>query len=148
MFAVNINIESLAQSLTSKLEGLDYGRLTREIAYGVKDKMQKRIHVEGKNSQGQEIGKYSLPYLHQRAKHRRGGGQKVILSLTREMENDCQVVPLTEKSYGIGFGNRHNFDKMKWNNKRYGIPIFAMSEEEKKVMRDIIQRYVKELQSS
>ncbi len=187
MFAVNIDIEGLAQSLTSKIEDLDYGRLTREIAFGVKDKMQKRIHVEGKNSKGQEIGKYSDGYMvvrtgnyknkgsknagfytkgknaiydirsrkavkvakkssgsghSMREVYNRNSNRKVILSLTREMENDYQVVPLTAKSYGIGFGNRHNFDKMKWNNKRYGTPIFAMSEEEKKVMRDVIQRHV------
>lgn len=64
-----------------------------------------------------------------RNKYNRTGDTKVILSLTRQMENDYAVVGI-ENGWGIGFTNEHNADKARWNDERYGKKVFTPTEEE------------------
>ncbi len=147
MLVAEVNIEQIAKNLTDRFERVDFDKMTREIAVDVMRRMKTRIHIDGKNSKGSSIGRYSVPYQKKRRERGRKEGAKVVLSFNRQLENDYQIVLLQEGGYGIGFSNPHNMDKMNWNNKRYGTPIFAMSDDEKKAMRDIVKRYVDEVGS-
>lgn len=91
----------------------------RQIALDLIPIIQERIHVQGKAADGNEIGNYSLQYIKIRQRNKRNSDPKVILSLTRQMENDYAVVA-TQRGWGIGFNNQFNLNKAKWNNKRYG----------------------------
>jgi phage gpG-like protein len=51
--------------------------------------------------------------------HNRTADTKVILSLTREMENDMTTLP-TEKGYALGYQNPHNLEKAQWCEATYG----------------------------
>jgi len=64
-----------------------------------------------------------------RAQYHRDSDTSVILSLTRQMENDYAVMP-GELGWGIGFNNSHNFDKANWNDERYGKKVYDLTEEE------------------
>lgn len=64
-----------------------------------------------------------------RNRYNRSADTKVILSLTRQMENDYAVMP-GEVGWGIGFNNSHNADKARWNDKRYGHTVYQLTEEE------------------
>jgi hypothetical protein len=80
-----------------------------------------------------------------RPKYNRGSDTKVILSLTRQMENDMKVSPI-DKGYGIGYSNSHNFDKSQWVEETYygkGVhgKIFTLSPKEIEVVNAIIKQF-------
>jgi len=78
-----------------------------------------------------------------RTRYNRGSDTKVILSLTRQMESDLAIVPV-DNGYGIGYNNSENYNKAIWNEKRYRKEIFAVSEEEMKVVNQIADKYINE----
>lgn len=115
------------QDRLNKLKDRDY--LLRPVATELIPEITKRIHQEGKASDGTEIGTYSNGYLRTREKNKRGKSTKVIVSLTRQLENDWSVVA-TPKGYGIGFLNSFNADKLKWVSDMKGKVIGNLSKAE------------------
>jgi hypothetical protein len=78
-----------------------------------------------------------------RPRYNRGPDTKVILSLTRQMENDMKVIAV-DNGYGIGYSNPHNFDKSQWTEatyKRQG-KIFALSSGETDAVTAIAEKFV------
>lgn len=65
-----------------------------------------------------------------RPKYNRTNDKKVVLSLTRQMENDFGVIA-TENGYGLGYQNDENFKKSQWTEKTYNKKIFDLTESEK-----------------
>lgn len=109
----NLNqvLSNLGQSFASIM---DKNYLLRPVAIEVLPMMTERIHQEGKASDGGQIGTYSNNYLkYARAKAGRGTDTKIIVSLTRQLENNWSVLE-TQKGYGIGFTNPFNADKLRW----------------------------------
>lgn len=109
----NLNqvLSNLGQSFATIF---DKNYLLRPVAIEVLPMMTQRIHQEGKASDGGQIGAYSNNYLkYARAKAGRGKDTKVIVSLTRQLENNWSVLE-TQKGYGIGFTNPFNADKLRW----------------------------------
>jgi hypothetical protein len=78
--------------------------------------------------------------------YNRANESEVILSLTRQMEKDMDATePIKiEGGYGIGFNNDFNYDKAVWNDRRYGKPVYDLTDGEEKLMNDIVERYVDE----
>jgi hypothetical protein len=65
-----------------------------------------------------------------RPKYNRTSETKVICSLTKQLENDWNVIP-TQDGYGIGFLNEINFKKTQWLEQTYPNQfIFALSNSE------------------
>lgn len=91
----------------------------------------------GRFKKGKNVGKNKNAGTHTkggnkgaaRPQHHRSGDTKVILSLTRQMENDYAVVA-GEVGWGIGFNNSHNADKARWNDERYGHKVYDLTKEE------------------
>ncbi len=54
--------------------------------------MKQRIHKDGLAADGNAIGSYSSGYLNYRKNNKRGGDTKIIVSLTRQLENDRSVL--------------------------------------------------------
>lgn len=119
-------LNSLGQSIQ---EILNPNYLLRPVAIEVLPMITQRIHQEGKASDGSEIGQYSNSYLKQREKAGRGESKKVIVSLTRQLENNWSVLETTN-GYGIGFTNSFNADKLRWVEEMKGKPIGSLSAEE------------------
>lgn len=112
--------------------------LLRPVAQEQIRLMHRRIHEEGKASDGMEIGKYSEGYMKIREeKYNRKPDKKVIISLTRQLENDYAVID-TPAGYGVGFNNKFNFDKSKWVQENYGKKIFDMTPKELQAAIDFI----------
>lgn len=103
-------LTSLGQSIQ---EILSPNYLLRPVAIEVLPMITERIHQKGQASDGGEIGQYSNSYLRQREKAGRGKSTKVIVSLTRQLENNWSVME-TQNGYGIGFTNPFNVDKLRW----------------------------------
>ena len=76
-----------------------------------------------------------------RPNYHRSSDTKVIISLTRQLENDYAVLATTN-GYGIGFNNKHNKDKAGWVEETYKKLIFNLSEPEKQYIRERVQELV------
>ncbi|MFT3680702.1 MAG: hypothetical protein QM791_10550 [Ferruginibacter sp.] len=83
-----------------------------------------------------------------RPRYNRTSDTKVILSLTRQMENDMGAGvadPIkTESGYGIGFKNPHNYEKAIENEKRYKKPIWQLSAGEEQIVNEIANQFTQD----
>lgn len=82
-----------------------------------------------------------------RKAYNRTSDTKVILSLTRQMENDlsiCVQNPIqTSYGYAIGYQNDFNYDKLIWNEKRYKKLILSkLSPSEEKTIDLIVNNAI------
>lgn len=119
------------QSIADRLLTLaDRQALLRPVAFDVIALMTDRIHDRGQAADGSQIGEYSNSYLRLREKNKRGQDKKIIVSLTRQLENDWAVIP-TENGYGVGFNNPFNKQKAEWVEGNKGKVIFKLSKEER-----------------
>lgn len=131
---VNTNINSVIGNITEKIKvATNPEYLLRPICFDIIELLSKRIHIDGKNSSGAEIGKYSSSYLKLRERNNRTEGRKVVISLTRQLENDYAVIA-TDKGYGVGFNNRINREKVNWVQDKYGR-IFGLTTDELNYVR-------------
>ena len=142
MASVNVNIaQTLAEvkSIFDLLRDREY--LLRPLAIETIANIKERIHEQGRASDGGKIGQYSSGYMRQREKNNRGKSTEVIVSLTRQLENDYQVLG-TVRGYAIGFSNPHNFDKSQWVEKNQGKIIFNTTAQEKEYILDRAEELV------
>ena len=117
------------------------GDMLRAVSLSMLPIVHDRIHIEGKAADGAGIGTYSKTYLkYTRPKNNRSNDPKVILSLTRQMENDFSVVATSGK-YGLGFKNDLNFDKATWAEQTYGKKIYALTNSERETTIKAAQEY-------
>ena len=144
MITFSSNSAQVLGALIQKIrEGFQMEKLTRAAASAVLPELRKRVHVDGQDSRNTPIGEYSDAYLKVREKKNRGTSTKVILSLTRQMENDLHALP-GEKGWGIGYLNEFNAMKARENEKRYRSKILTdLSESERKIVFDVINEEVK-----
>lgn len=140
---IKSNIVHVGQQIRDKLGALTDETILRPVMFGLVDLMTQRIHIEGEDSSGNQIGTYSKGYLRTRAKANRKEGSKVVISLTRQLEN-AWTVEATPKGYGIGFLNQHNYDKSQWVEATYKKPIFELTQKEREYAVDYISDLVKE----
>lgn len=152
------NIKEVSTRLAGKLKSLQPGgeandKMIREVAITEAALMRERIHEKGQDASGAQIGTYTPAYLKVRVnKHNRTADPRVILSLTRQTENDFTSGPQnpdptkTNKGYGIGYKNPENFNKSQWCEETYGKPIFQFTTQEREnipvIVRDFINRRV------
>lgn len=130
-----IDISRKLTSLSS-----DKDQYMRAVVFGLVGEVRQRIHVKGLKADGSRIGEYKNSYLKKREKENRGRDTKVILSLTRQMEQD--FVPVSENDqYGLGFNNDTNFDKATWMEERFPN-TYNLSEEETEMAEQVITDYL------
>jgi hypothetical protein len=204
MISVSTNINVIVKAKLEQIQALKSNpdAILRAVAMAVLPEMKRRVHVDGKDSSGSQIGNYSKGYMVVRtgnyrdaAKHKKGdkAGQykekkkageagkyvdrirlsnkeygiftgyektgtnrpvynrttdpKVVLSLTRQMENDLNVVP-SGNGYGIGYLNPDNFKKAVWCEETYKKKILTkLTKEEvelaKKTAIEFLPEYLK-----
>jgi phage gpG-like protein len=146
IMTIKTNIGQVTQALAEKIKVLqDVDYLLRPVAFGLIDKMTQRIHNEGRGSDGGEIGQYSNTYLQQRQRkpYNRTGDRKIIVSLTRQLENDWSVIAV-DKGYGIGFKNPFNLQKLRWVEEGKGKKIGDLTQDEEKYVVDYLNELVSE----
>lgn len=147
MLRIETNMDVIVDKVAFKMSSIDIDKMTRLQATSLMAKMRKRIHVEGKASDGQPIGSYSQSYLkYVRPKYGRKEGSKVVLSLTRAMENGMILFPITNGT-AIGYATPELFQRAKWQEKRsaYGKrAIFSPTSDEKALVQEIGNNYIKE----
>ncbi len=198
MITVTTNISVIIKAKLDQIKALkdNPDPILRTVALAVLPEMKFRVHVDGKDSSGGQIGTYSPGYLklrtgnyknaekfskgakqgqnknagtfteasikldkktgvfsdkvgQDRPKYNRSADPKVILSLTRQMENDMTVVP-SGNGYGIGYLNPDNFKKATYCEATYDKKILTkLTKEEKELAKktatDFLPEYLKTL---
>lgn len=120
-------------------------KLMRIMAFNILALMKLRIFTQGRKADGNAIGEYSDKYLQVRQKqYNRTGDRKIILSLTRQMENDLKVDKLPNGEWGIGLSNAANDAKADANEQRFGA-VFALTADEEAQMEVVISEELKRL---
>lgn len=137
------NLGVITADIAAGLQKLaDKEYIPRLVAFDIIDVMTMRIHERGLASDGAPIGTYSKDYLSLRQrKYERNSDPKVIVSLTRQLENDWSVIA-TDDGYGIGFKNPINLDKFRWVEENKDRDIGDLTTEEQNIVNDIIERLV------
>lgn len=143
MVTITTNISGVVEGLRDKLTALTNKEyIPRMVAFGIIDQVTQRVHERGEAADGGQIGTYSNGYLKLRErKYNRGTSSKVIVSLTRQLENDWSVIA-TDKGYGIGFLNSFNKDKAGWVEEIKDKKIFELTANEQKYVQDLAQELV------
>lgn len=143
---IKTNIGVVTEAIKKRLQILgDKEKMLRPVCFDVIDLMTKRIHVDGKDASDAQIGTYNPSYLELRKKKfSRSGDTKIIVSLTRQLENDWSVMA-TPKGYGIGFLNSFNLQKARWVEENKGKIIFSTSVSERNYAIERIQEITREV---
>lgn len=180
MISVHSNINIVIKAKLDQILSLKNNPdpILRTVAMAVLPELKHRVHIDGKDSSGGQIGTYSPGYMvlrtgnyqnakkyvkgakkgefvpankggdsgrstkgksvfeqggfaieenlkgRERSYYRRDSDTKVVLSLTRQMENDLSVVA-TGNGYGIGYLNPDNLKKAKWCEGTYKKKILS-----------------------
>lgn len=136
------NLPEVLNTVHLKLSKVHSDELTRTQAVTLMAVMKDRIHVQGKDSNGNQIGTYTPAYIkYKRRSKGRGTDNKVILSLTRQMESGY-VPEAIENGYAICFRTAEDMQKARWCEETYEKPIFAPTAEEKAMVIAIAQDYI------
>lgn len=139
VYKIKIDTKVFTDSLKKKL---DAKALLRPVAFDVLSMMTERIHEEGKDANDSKIGTYNASYLKLRQKkYKRTSDPTIIVSLTRQLENDWSVLP-TEKGWGIGFKNGKNYQKMRWVEANKDKKIASLTDKERSYAMQKLQKLV------
>lgn len=141
---INTNLAEVSGRIAAKLEKLkDKDYLLRPVCFDLIELMKVRIHENGLAANNSPIGTYSNAYLRLRQKkYQRSADSKVIVSLTRQLENDWSVIATT-RGYGIGFKNQFNLQKARWVEQSKQAEIFSLSNDENKYASELINDLVR-----
>lgn len=144
MINVDVDVSALVDLKKRVLTLAQTDSLLREIATSMLSVTRSRIHEQGINSAGSQIGTYSSSYLELRREQEGRSNTNVNLVFKGDMERDYKIIPISDTEYGLGYSNKLNADKAKWNTERYGR-IFALTDDELSQVRDIIREYLNKL---
>ncbi len=119
---------------------LDVNKFIKTGAFDALSQMTERIHEKGEAADGSGIGTYTNNYLKLRQKkpYNRTADSKIIVSLTRRLENDWGVIETDKGNWAIAFLNRQkgtktditSGDKMRFVEDSSGKTIAALSKAE------------------
>ena len=119
---------------------LDVNKFIKTGAFDALSQMTERIHEKGEAADGSGIGTYTNNYLKLRQKkpYNRTEDSKIIVSLTRRLENDWGVIQTDKGNWAIAFLNRQkgtktditSGEKMKYVEESSGKTIAALSKAE------------------
>lgn len=147
MLRIESNMDVVVSKVTAAMSEIDIDKMTRLQASSLLAMIRKRVHVDGNASDGSPIGNYTKSYKERiRPKHGRKEGYKVVLSLTRAMENGMVLYPIPNGT-GIGYLTKELLQKAKWQEKRacYGFrPIWTPTKEEREMVLKIGQNYIEQ----
>lgn len=141
MITIETNLGEVLNDLSARLTSVETNRLTRIQATTLMAEIRQRVHVRGQAADGRDIGTYSPRFLPVRQRWHRTEGSRVVVSLSRAMENAMVIIPLSDGT-GIGYATARELEKARHAERYWGRPLFRPSEEELRLMRQIAVDYV------
>lgn len=144
---ITSNISEVLGTLAMRIEeAIKPENFTRVVATGIISTVHNRIHIQGKAADGSPIGSYENNYLRLRErKYGRLEGKKVVLSLTRQMEDDFSAVVGQDGRWGLGFKNSLNADKSQWVQEHFEKNVYDLTAEEKDMVLEIGTEYLQKI---
>lgn len=140
----NTNLPAVINTVNLKLSKIQRDEMCRLQAFSLMAVMKERIHIQGKDSNGAQIGTYTPAYVKRRMrKYKRDGDPRVIISLTRQLENGWQPIQITN-GWALALATQEDLQKARWCEETYKKPIFAPTEEEKALCKQIADDYIAE----
>jgi hypothetical protein len=146
----------LANWTNSLLNEMTAENLFRDTSFNVMALMKRRIHTEGAASDGSAIGTYKKSYIPTRQRFKQRELSKVILSLTRKLQNSW-IVFGTDTGYAIGFqdegissfigdsGSVTSLDKVMFAEAHFGKKILELTEQETRYATEQIQKRIEQI---
>ena len=137
------NLPTVLNTVNMRLLSIQRDEMTRLQAFSLLAVMKERIHIQGKDSNGAQIGTYTPAYIKQRmsAKYKRNGDSKVIISLTRQLENGWHPEEIAN-GYALCLATQEDMQKARWCEETYKKPIFAPTAEEWALVKQIGEDYI------
>jgi hypothetical protein len=181
-------MQEVMTRIVKAIDSIDTDAMGRELATTVHGMMRKRIHEDGKATDGSGIGTYSAGYVkvrtgnfrnsgrvsrgankgnpknagayvrgankgNPRPKYNRSANTDVVLSLTRDMENDFGTIKLQNGNWAVGFVKNPNRSKggdaftnmdiaKNAESKLYKKPIYSLSRDEQTAVDSIVAEWV------
>lgn len=175
MLHLDSNMDEVITLIRGRLEGIDIEEMTALQASSVISEIRKRIHVDGRASDGSAIGDYTSGYLKVRSgiyssskvsksgrvrsagaftKGRNKGGQRPkynrggdpkVILSLTRQMESDMVIVPLENGTGIGYTNEENFKKSQWAENTYKKTIFHLTKEEREIVFTTGQDYIDEL---
>lgn len=140
--------------------------LIRPVVVDLLTLVKQRIHIDGKDSNDQQIGTYDPGYMKLRTdklpdkytkgknkglprpKYNRKEDTKIIISLTTKLENDWAVIETSNgKGYGLGFLTETSLNKLRWIEEGKKKKIGELTEKELDFAEKQFQKYVEKVLS-
>ncbi|MBR3647126.1 MAG: hypothetical protein IKN59_01885 [Paludibacteraceae bacterium] len=136
------NLTPVLNTVNLQLTELQQDKMTRLQAISLMAAMKHRIHVDGRDSNGTQIGTYTPAYVkYARKKAGRGTDNKVIISLTRQLESGYQLEAIPH-GWAICLRTAEDMQKARWCEETYNKPIFAPTAEEKAMVIQIANDFI------
>lgn len=131
------NIYQVIGDLVTSINALEYAEtVSRAAAAAVMPELRERIHERGEKPDGSPIGTYSEKYkaLRESEKYNRTEGDRVVLSLTSNLE-ESYTLAAQDNGYTIGvLGGDLNANKIEWLTKKYGN-VWELSQREQEMAK-------------
>ena len=137
------NLPTVLNTVNLKLLSIQRDEMARLQAFSLLAVIKERIHIQGKDSNGAQIGTYTPAYMKRRmsAMYKRNGDRKVIISLTRQLESGWhpEAIP---NGYALCLRTPEDMQKARWCEETYKKPIFAPPAEERALVEQIAKDYI------
>jgi len=134
---IKTNLSEVLTNLIAQMNEQLGRQIAREVSVNLLPIVFDRIHENGKDASGNQIGTYKPSYLELRVKkYKRTADPMVILSLQKQMEKDFSVQE-TQLGYGLGYNNPYNYQKAQWNELKYKKLIFGLTNEEQLIANEV-----------
>lgn len=141
------NIYQVIGDLVTSINALEYPEtVSRAAAAAVMPELRERIHERGEKPDGSPIGTYSEKYkaLRESEKYNRTEGDRVVLSLTSNLE-ESYTLAAQDNGYTIGvLGGDLNANKIEWLTKKYGN-VWELSQREQEMAKIAVEETARKL---
>lgn len=135
----NSNAKSVVKNLIRQFEGIQenvINPLTRSIAAYVAASNVSRIHNEGKDIEGKNIGEYKEGSYKRKREDKDKETQYVNLSFSGQLSKEFQPEAISDSEMGVGFISAYGSNLSEALEDKYNKKIWGVTEEDEKVAQD------------
>ena len=133
------------EALISQMKALSSDQVITKVLITVHQQVTTRAFDAGKDANNTDIGEYSDKYIKTRQKKGLGTSRKVVLEFSGQMRNDFLLKNQGSNVWTSGFSNEANFDKSEFVEETYKKEIFKLSNNEEKLIDELISNETKRI---
>lgn len=133
------NVQSILGGIINRLENVDkvvISKIVRTVATDLVESNIRRIHNEGKNVDGSNIGTYSASYKKLRQRKDKETAY-VNLSFSGKLSKEFNLDAIDDRTIGIGFTTQYSAKLYDILEDKYGKKIWGVTQVDEKTATDI-----------